>query len=232
MSNQHFDDSSTGQRFGAPTYQPSSSYLADHGAADLPAAEPYAPINPEGLGARTAGPGYATPGAQSQPSAPQQPARPMAQHFPQYGEPDRPMMMPMGLNGASAKLRPSVGPLRAMRLFFVNGFKMSGRASRTEFWWATLITLVALFAGLVTTAWVPDQGQWIPATVTALMALVFLVPAIAVTVRRLHDSNFSGALFCLHFITYVGWIPVFILCAMPTHTQLTHYDIGIEEPSL
>lgn len=121
--------------------------------------------------------------------------------------------------------RPSVGPLRALELFFRNGLTFSGRASRSEFWWPTLFCILAMATGTVAAAALPgpDVGA-ITGLLTVLFGLVLLVPAIALTVRRLHDTNLSGGLFCLYFITYVGWIPVWILCAMPSNPAGIRYD--------
>lgn len=55
----------------------------------------------------------------------------------------------------------------------------SGRANRAEFWWFTLFNFLAgILAALI-----PFGG---------LYSLVALIPGMAVTVRRLHDTNRSG----------------------------------------
>ncbi len=56
----------------------------------------------------------------------------------------------------------------------------SGRASRSEFWWFFLFTFIVR---LVTT-WIPFVGF--------IIALALLLPNLAVTVRRLHDTNRTG----------------------------------------
>ncbi len=57
---------------------------------------------------------------------------------------------------------------------------LSGRATRSEFWWWTLFTFIV---GLIFGA-IPVIGQ--------LLWIAFLLPSIAVGVRRLHDINKSG----------------------------------------
>lgn len=128
--------------------------------------------------------------------------------------------------------RPSVGPLRAVELFFRNGLTFSGRASRSEFWWPTLFCILAMAAGFFAAAVLPgpDVGA-ITGLLTVLLGLVLLVPTVSLTVRRLHDTNLSGALFCLYFITYVGWLPVWILCAMPSDPRGVQYDAPGTQPA-
>ena len=56
----------------------------------------------------------------------------------------------------------------------------SGRASRSEYWWFFLFTLIVR---LVTT-WIPFVGF--------VIALALLLPSLSVTTRRLHDTNRTG----------------------------------------
>ena len=64
----------------------------------------------------------------------------------------------------------------AIKLFFVNYFNFSGRATRAEFWWVYLaLTLIAI---------VPILGSFIN--------LIALIGFISLTSRRLQDVGFSG----------------------------------------
>ncbi|MEZ5425235.1 MAG: DUF805 domain-containing protein [Pyrinomonadaceae bacterium] len=79
----------------------------------------------------------------------------------------------------------------------------SGRASRKEYWKFQLINAV-IFSTFVFLS----QGQ--EGLIVGLFSLVVLVPTIAVTVRRLHDTNRTG-LFALYlilpFIGFLGILP-------------------------
>jgi len=72
-----------------------------------------------------------------------------------------------------------------------NYAEFSGRASRSEFWNFFFLILAAQFLARLLDAiffrWSPYAG---PAS--GLVALLLLVPQIAVAVRRLHDVNRSG----------------------------------------
>jgi len=87
-----------------------------------------------------------------------------------------------------------------------------GRASRSEYWWFYLFTVILtsganFFDGLV---WInlfgpADMDQ--PLT-TAIVNLALLSPSLAAMVRRLHDTNRSGGWFWIVF-TIIG-IPILI----------------------
>jgi len=77
---------------------------------------------------------------------------------------------------------------QAIRSAFARWNMFSGRAGGTEYWWFVLFgTIVfALAIGLDHVAFGHD------ALFGAMCTLVFLMPYIAVAVRRLHDTNRSG----------------------------------------
>lgn len=67
----------------------------------------------------------------------------------------------------------------------------SGRASRSEFWcFVAFVLLAQALARLLDMMF--GRGGYLPGPVAGLVALVLLVPQIAVAVRRLHDVNRSG----------------------------------------
>ena len=83
---------------------------------------------------------------------------------------------------------------QAIKSLFVNYVNFSGRASRSEFWYATLFIFLASAAtGMV-------DGALRTSLFQGLFGLAVLLPNIAVQVRRLHDINRSGwwliGLFC------------------------------------
>ena len=76
----------------------------------------------------------------------------------------------------------------------------SGRAQRMEFWMFTLINLLVSI-GLAIVDMVLGLGFLQP-----IYALAVLLPAIAVGVRRLHDTNRSGWWMLLGLIPLIGII--------------------------
>ena len=87
----------------------------------------------------------------------------------------------------------------------------SGRATRSEYWFWSLFTML--------TGWVTmgiDVGFGLGAggigVVNTLFSLATLLPNIAVVLRRLHDTGRSGWWYCIIF-TCIGIIPLLIwLC--------------------
>jgi uncharacterized membrane protein YhaH (DUF805 family) len=89
----------------------------------------------------------------------------------------------------------------AVRVCFAKYVDFEGEASRSEFWWFFLFTGVVSFA----LALVSNK-------LSGLFSLAVLVPFIAVTVRRLHDTNRSGWWVLIWILPVVGWlILVFLL---------------------
>ena len=121
----------------------------------------------------------------------------------------------------------------------VRGFKkyatFAGRASRSEYWWWTLFTIVVFVALGVPAAAIgietsPDGGETpgLPAVplliLLGLFYLAILVPSIAVTVRRLHDAGYSGWLFLLTLIPWLGGLILLIFALLPPSPAGARYD--------
>jgi uncharacterized membrane protein YhaH (DUF805 family) len=119
------------------------------------------------------------------------------------------------------------------------GFKkyatFAGRASRSEYWWWTLFTTASFFvlgvpAAVIGIQTSPDGGETpgAPAVplIIALMLfyLAIVVPTIAVTVRRLHDAGYSGWLFLLTLIPWLGVLILLIFALLPPSPAGAKYD--------
>ncbi|MBN2638749.1 MAG: DUF805 domain-containing protein [Bacteroidales bacterium] len=82
----------------------------------------------------------------------------------------------------------------------------NGRARRTEYWMFVLFNLIfSLVASFLDSIF----GSYV--IVAILYALVLLVPSLAVTVRRLHDTGKSGWMILVSLIPVVGAIWLIIL---------------------
>ncbi len=80
-----------------------------------------------------------------------------------------------------------------------------GRAHRTEFWLFFLFSfIISLFLGVIVGL---VGGLWF---VTTLYALAVLIPGLAVSVRRLHDTNRSGWWILTGLVPILGWIALLI----------------------
>lgn len=121
----------------------------------------------------------------------------------------------------------------AVRRFFRKYADFTGRASRSEYWWCQLTSLIgilvlyllALLAGISgadTTGSGP--GQIVGFSVATLCMLAIVVPHITLTVRRLHDVNLSGLLVVLGLIPYVGWLIMAVIALLPPNPEGARFD--------
>ncbi|MEN0084827.1 MAG: DUF805 domain-containing protein [Leifsonia sp.] len=93
----------------------------------------------------------------------------------------------------------------------------SGRASRSEFWFALLVVTVSLFVGGIILPLflqlLPEAAYRVASLVLVVVLdcymLALIVPMLAVTWRRLHDVNSSGGLFFFGLVPLIG--PIMLL---------------------
>jgi uncharacterized membrane protein YhaH (DUF805 family) len=96
----------------------------------------------------------------------------------------------------------------------------SGRARRKEYWMFTLVNFIimlvlAFIEGLVGIAGI----------ISGLYSLAVLLPAIAVTVRRLHDTGRSGWWFLIAFIPIVGLV-LLVFLIFDSETETNEFGIN------
>ena len=95
-----------------------------------------------------------------------------------------------------------------------------GRASRSEFWWFYLFTVLLSWGGSIVGA---STDSEIGADVVSTgISLIFLVPVIAVGSRRLHDINKSGW-WQLILLTGIGAILLIIWWAKEGTKEINEY---------
>jgi uncharacterized membrane protein YhaH (DUF805 family) len=94
----------------------------------------------------------------------------------------------------------------------------NGRASRSEYWWFALFSVLVYVGIMVLSGGMPNDEENISSTSTImfLIAVVaLLVPSIAVAVRRLHDTDKSGWWYLISLIPYVGGLVLLVLLVLP-----------------
>ena len=94
-----------------------------------------------------------------------------------------------------------------------------GRAHRAEFWWFVLFNAIFSFALNITfgaRVGVPEESVSSAsplAILPAIYGLAVLLPAIGVSIRRLHDTNRSGWWLLIAFFPIVGAIVLIVFYA-------------------
>ena len=107
--------------------------------------------------------------------------------------------------GVAASELPKVSFRQAVELGFKNYFKFSGRATRAEYWWWILFTVIGrLVFGII------DGLVSLPGVLGLLFGLGTLIPSLTVGVRRLHDINRTGWWLLLIFVPVIGWIVLIV----------------------
>ena len=128
-----------------------------------------------------------------------------------------------------------IGFLPAIKLAYSRYFDFGGRSTRAEYWWyqlysyivsivMTLSFLIGAIAGIG--ALFGDDDMAIAAIIGLLLfllcfliILLSIIPAIAITIRRLHDSGKSSLFVWLLFIPLVNIVAavlIFIFSLLPS----------------
>lgn len=108
----------------------------------------------------------------------------------------------------------------AMRGFVKNYCNFTGRASRSEFWWFMLFyAIINVLTGVCCGGYGSDGSNW----GEGIIGLVFLLPSLGVSVRRLHDTGRSGWWVLLSLIPIVGNIILIIWYAQASQPGLNLY---------
>ena len=83
----------------------------------------------------------------------------------------------------------------------------SGRARRSEYWYFSLFSILFFTVVMILTTQLIYAGAAIFANILLLIeVLIFAIPRLAVSVRRLHDIGKSGWFLLFGFIPLVGFI--------------------------
>jgi uncharacterized membrane protein YhaH (DUF805 family) len=96
-------------------------------------------------------------------------------------------------------------------------FDFQGRASRREYW---MFYLLFVIVTVVTTVLVGVLGRDNPISMVVyslfgLFILGSLIPSVAVTVRRLHDTNRSGWWLLISFLPFIGGLVLLVFTVLP-----------------
>ena len=85
--------------------------------------------------------------------------------------------------------------------------QIAGRASRSEYWWFVLFTLIASAAAGVLDVLFPGD------LLQTLFSIAIFIPGIALGIRRMHDIGKSGWWLLIGLIPIIGWIVLIVWLA-------------------
>ncbi|WP_414042969.1 DUF805 domain-containing protein [Macrococcus sp. EM39E] len=105
-----------------------------------------------------------------------------------------------------------MGWLEAYKLYWGNTFKYTGRSRMAEYWKPMIINFLIIFSillllGIITeTQKIPyETSDKIAAFVKLSFVIVFLLPTLGVTIRRLHDvgiKTYHGVITTISYLIY------------------------------
>ena len=104
-----------------------------------------------------------------------------------------------------------MNPQQAVSDYYSRYVDFQSRTSRPGFWWVFLYQLVVY----VIIAALSAVSAGLGAVLITLWGLAHIVPSIAITVRRLHDSGKTGWLALIWFVPFVGWLIVLVMMVLP-----------------
>jgi uncharacterized membrane protein YhaH (DUF805 family) len=99
----------------------------------------------------------------------------------------------------------------------------SGRARRKEYWMFFLFNIIFAIIASILDGIIGTRGEGGVGMIHALYSLFVLVPSLAVTVRRLHDTDKSGWWIFIVLIPVIGAIWLLILMMMDGTTGENKY---------
>ncbi|WP_445444739.1 DUF805 domain-containing protein [Clavibacter sp. km3a] len=125
--------------------------------------------------------------------------------------------------------------VEAMRRFFLKYATFRGRASRSEFWWWVLTGFLAsnaldVLSGLSTGGRDPMDvaGRFavvdVWSGISAVLELAVFIPSLAVSWRRLHDTDRSGTWTLINFIPILGQVVYVIMTASRSRPSGARFD--------
>lgn len=103
---------------------------------------------------------------------------------------------------------------KAVKVFYSKYADFSGRATRSEYWYVMLFFFLVGVAAAILGALLGRDAMSAVRVLLGLFSLASLVPNIALSVRRLHDIDKSGAWWFIRFVPFVGGIVLFVFSLM------------------
>ena len=124
-----------------------------------------------------------------------------------------------------------------LKIVMLKSFKFEGRARRSEFWFFKLSIYILNFLYLSIVQIIFkikdadtykeksfDLADSIPALVIYIVLnVIFIIPNISVSVRRLHDVSRSGCYYFLNLIPVIGQLILLYFYLQDSHPDLNEY---------
>ena len=110
----------------------------------------------------------------------------------------------------------------AITRFWKKYVTFSGRASRAEYWWWTLVSFVV--NGVLRALENIHGVGLIFGIIAILWGLAIIIPSLALAWRRLHDANHSGWNIFWALLPVIGWIILLVFYLQPPRPEGARFD--------
>ncbi len=107
-----------------------------------------------------------------------------------------------------------------------NYAQFQGRARRAEYWWFTLANIIAVIVLLVLVA--IAKIFWV---LYIIYLLGLIVPSLAVTIRRLHDTDKSGWFILFGLIPFVGGLILLVFMCLDSTRGTNQWGTSEKYPA-
>ena len=127
-----------------------------------------------------------------------------------------------------------MGFAEAIKSFWSNYATFKGRARRSEYWFIQLFLIITNVAvGAIDLALMNgDVDRFIANGGGGIVGLVWIfvtiVPALAVLVRRLHDTGKSGWWVLMGFVPFAGAIVLFVFTVLDSTPAENKYSLSLK----
>ncbi len=107
-----------------------------------------------------------------------------------------------------------MGFAEAIKSWFNKYVTFSGRAPRSEYWWFTLFAILAQIVLTFVDMAVFGANPYGIDPLATIFSLAVLLPGLAVTVRRLHDTGRSAWWLLIVLIPVIGYIVLIVFACL------------------
>lgn len=102
----------------------------------------------------------------------------------------------------------------------------SGRARRAEYWYFQLYSWLFSFAAIIMDAYIFGTTLEETGLFGALYSLIIIIPNLAVSVRRLHDTGRSGWTLLLMLLPIIGWTAMLIFDCQDSQKDANKWGVN------
>lgn len=108
-----------------------------------------------------------------------------------------------------------------------------GRARRKEYWMFMAFHFTIIFFLSFLLGFMEEFGfEFIPSFLLGIYLLLSFIPAMAISIRRLHDTGKSGWYYLLSVIPYIGWVVVLIFTVQDSEPMQNKWGPNPKGPNI